>query len=124
MYLTNPQQLIDMCAQLEASNLFMLQANQASQEAAMAAQRTCDDVEAAAAAQLGTLQQQVDMLRGALEQEQAKLAHMVCAGCLLWCVDNTTCCWRDADACKNILNDVVIRQLLMAGVCGRCCTRA
>lgn len=32
MYFTDPQQLIDMFSQLEASNMFMLQANQASQD--------------------------------------------------------------------------------------------
>lgn len=36
MYFTDPQQLIDMFAQLEASNMFMLQANQASQDDAAA----------------------------------------------------------------------------------------
>lgn len=36
MYFTNPQQLIDMFSQLEESNMFMLQANQASQDEAAA----------------------------------------------------------------------------------------
>ncbi len=107
MYFTNPQQLIDMCAQLEASNLFMLQANQASQEASMAAQATCDHAEAAAAAQRASLQEQVDMLQHALEQEQAKLAHMV--------VDHG----GDVCVCLHIVLTTVI--FTHPGICGWHC---
>lgn len=93
MYFTDPQQLVDMFAQLEASNMFMLQAKLSSQDEAAVvharyAQGTacvgttpvrfhrCAAAQAAANAQITAIQQQEHALRATLKQEQQRLCQL------------------------------------------------